>query len=251
LTPEQKQGLRYWLANAREELASGASGSRSLAQQRLAEESGMTEDEYIRNREQTALVRDTLMREINSRVNVSWRDIEARYKRDWKTYNPPPTAVFRMIRLPADDAEGIASVEAALARGESFEQVTLASASNYKPDDGGLDAFEFEGDFAEQEFFGSDILNDVASTLTPGAHSPAFDLGSSKAWLSLEEVRQQSIALYDAQLTIYEQIITERRTRELDRFRARLEQRASFTSLTDMRDQLFDLADRRYGRPAP
>ncbi|MBX3322960.1 MAG: hypothetical protein KF757_08215 [Phycisphaeraceae bacterium] len=250
LTPEQKQGLRYFLANARADLASGAAGSRSLAQKRLAEEQGMTEDEFIRSREQETLIRATIMREINNRVNVSWRDIEQRYQRDRKTFNPPPTAVFRLIRVPNSSAEGVAFVRDSLARGESFDVVADASESNYKPETGGIDRFEFEGEFADAAFFGSDVLNSVARTLSPGSHSDAFELGSSTAWLKLVEITTQSISLYDAQLVIQQQLFTERRSRELERFLSRLQQRASFTSLTDMRDQLFIIADRRYGSPS-
>lgn len=250
LTPEQKQGLRYFLASARADLASGASGSRSLAQKRLAEEQGMTEDEFIRSREQETLIRATIMREINNRVNVSWRDIEQHYQRDRRTFNPPPTAVFRLIRVPNSSAEGVAFVRDSLARGEPFDVVADASESNYKPETGGMDRFEFEGAFAEAAFFGSDVLNSVARTLSPGSHSDAFELGSSTAWLKLVEITTQSVSLYDAQLVIQQQLFTERRSRELERFLSRLQQRASFTSLTDMRDQLFTIADRRYGSPS-
>lgn len=250
LTPEQKQGLRFFLAAQRENLASGASGSRTLAQQRLAEQEGLSEEEYIRNREQETLVRSTLMRDINNRVNVSWRDIEQRYQRDWDTFNPPPTAVFRLIRIPTAQTADVQAVNDALASGTPFEEVATTSGSTYKPDAGGVDEIPLTGPFEEEQFFGSDELNAIARTLTPGTHAGPFELGSSTAWLRLEEIRQQSMSLYDAQLLIQSQLRDERSARELDRFMSRLQQRASFTSLDDMREQLFQVALQRYGPDA-
>ncbi len=251
LSPEQKQGLRAFLTNIRGDLASGAAGSRSLAAKRLAEEEGMTEDEFIRSKEQEALIRTTLFRDIDNRVNVSWRDIEQRYQRDFENYNPPATAVFRFIRVPTDDVDAVAFVNDAIANGRPFAEIISESKSNYKPDEGGLDEIPIQDSLEETELFGGRILNEQAHSVAPGEIAGPFELGSYTGWLSFEEIRQESVSLYDAQLVIYDQITTERRSKELQRFMKRLQNRASFSSLQEMRDRIFAVADRRYGRSAP
>lgn len=247
LTPEQKQGLRSFLQSMRNDLASSAAGSRTLAARRLQEEQGLTEEEFIRAREQETLIKTTLVRDIDNRVNVSWRDIEQRYQRDLKVYQPNPTAVFRLIRIPTDDETAMAFVTDALGAGRPFDEVAAESKSNYKPEATGLDEILFEGPYADAAFFGGQTLNEQARTLTPGTWTGPFAMGSYSGWLKLEEIRQESISLYDAQLPIYQQLVAERRQAELQRFMDRLQARASFTSLEDMRDRIFTVADERYG----
>jgi len=248
LTPEQKQGFRAFLQGLRKDLASGASGSRTLAAKRLAETEGMTEDEFVAAREQQALVRSTLIRDIDNRVNVSWRDIEQRYQREFEVFNPAPTAVFRLIRVSGSDEEAIKKITEALEQGEDFAAVAAESGSNYKPEDGGLEEVSFQGPYDQAEFFGGRILNEKAHTLTPGEWTGPFEIGSFVGFLKLENIHQESISLYDAQLIIYQQILAERRDKELKKYMARLQERASFTELQDMRNRIFLIADQRYGR---
>jgi len=248
LTPEQEQGFRAFLQGLREDLASGAAGSRTLAAKRLAETQGMTEDEFIAAREQEALVRTTLIRDIDNRVNVSWRDIEQRYQRDFDVYNPAPTAVFRLIRVSSSDEDAIKKITDALEAGEDFAAVAAESGSNFKPEEGGLEEVSFEGSFADAELFGGRILNEKAHTLSPGEWTGPFEIGSFTGFLKLEDIHQESISLYDAQLPIYQQILAERRNYELKKYMKRLQERASFTELQDMRNRIFLIADRRYGR---
>lgn len=250
LTPEQKQGFRAFLDAMNRERISQAGGSRALAGRRLTEKEGISEDEFIRRREQEALIRNTLIREINSRVNISWRDIRQRYQRDWNLYNPPPSATLRLIRIPTADTADVQAVNDALAAGTPFAQVALASATNYKPDQGGLDQFPLEGSYEQTEFYGSTTLNEKACSLKPGEWTGPFEMGAQTAWLKLEEITTESVSIYDAQLAINDQLLAERRNEELARFLDRLEERASFTSLAQMRDQLFEIAQARYATPA-
>lgn len=251
LSSEQKQGLRAFLNSVRGDLASRASGSRALAAKRLADAEGMTEEEYIRSEEQKALIRTALFRDIDNRVNVSWRDIEQRYQRDFKVFNPPATAVFRFVRVPTAEEESVALVNKLIAEGVAFSEIAAQSGSNYKPDEGGLDQIPIVGIFEEADLYGGRILNDIAHTLSPGQMTGPFEIGSYSGWLKFEEIRQESISLYDAQLIIYDQITNERRSKELERFLDRLKARASFSSLEEMRNRIFQVADRRYGRASP
>ncbi|GAB4386883.1 MAG: hypothetical protein Kow0022_17150 [Phycisphaerales bacterium] len=250
LTPEQKQGFRAFLESMRGDLARESGGSSALARRRLAQEQGITEEEFIRQREQEQLIRHTIIREIESRVNISWRDIRQRYQRDWKVFNPPPTVTLRLIRIPTENTQAIEKVNQALAAGEPFDQVCAESESNYKPEEGGLDQFALEGPFEQAEFYGASILNEKAHALKPGEWTGPFELGSQTAWLKLESITTSSVSIYDAQLAIQERLTAERRNEELKRYMARLEKRASFTSLTEMRDRLYEIARERFGPPA-
>lgn len=248
LTSEQKQGFRAFLDAMNKERISQSGGSRALAGRRLSEKEGISEDEFIRRREQEALIRNTLIREINSRVNISWRDIRQRYQRDWKLYNPPPSATLRLVRIPTANTAEVQAVNDALASGTPFDEVALSSASNYKPEQGGLDQFPLEGAYDQTAFYGSSVLNEKARSLKPGEWTGPFEIGSQTAWLKLEDITTESISIYNAQLAINDQLLRERRNEELKRFLDRLERRASFTSLPQMRDRLFEIAHARYAR---
>ncbi|RMH12890.1 MAG: hypothetical protein D6695_05550 [Planctomycetota bacterium] len=251
LSPEQKQGFRAFLESMRGDLARGARGSRTLAERRLKQEEGITEEDFIRRREQEALVRNTLLREIDSRVNISWRDIRQRYQRDWKIYNPDPSVLLRLIRVPTADQQAVKAITDALNAGQPFEEVAASSPSNYKPEDAGLDQFTLEGPYEQAEFYGSDILNEKARSLSPGQWTGPFELGTQTAWLKLEAITTESTSIYDAQLAIYAQLLTERRNEEFRRFLKRLEQRASFTATQTMRDRLFEIAKTRFASNTP
>lgn len=251
LTPEQKQGFRAFLDAMNKERISQAGGSRALAGRRLSEKEGISEDEFIRRREQEALIRNTLIQEINSRVNISWRDIRQRYQRDWKLYNPPPSATLRLIRIPTASTADVQAVNDALAAGTPFDEAAFASATNYKPEQGGLDQFPLEGSYEQTAFYGSAILNEKARSLTPGQWTGPFETGSQTAWLKLEDITTESVSIYEAQLAINDQLLRERRNEELRRYLDRLERRASFTSLSQMRNRLFEIAQARFAGPAP
>lgn len=246
LTPEQKQGFRAFLDALNKERISQAGGSRALAGRRLSEKEGISEDEFIRRREQEALIRNTLIREINTRVNISWRDIWQRYRRDWNLYNPPPSATLRLIRIPTADTAGIQAVNDALAANTPFDEVAMSSATNYKPEQGGLDQIPLEGSYEQTTFYGSSVLNEKARSLERGQWTGPFEMGTQTAWLKLEDITTESVSIYDAQLAINDQLLRERRNEELKRFLDRLERRASFTSLADMRERLFQIAQTRY-----
>src|SRR5690606_15074926 len=102
LTPAQRQGLRSFLTGFRRDLLSENLGSEQLARRRLEESSGRSLDEALREKETDTLISLALFRQINRKVNVSWRDIRQRYERDANVYNPPPTARFRMIRVATE-----------------------------------------------------------------------------------------------------------------------------------------------------
>lgn len=250
LTPEQRQGLRAFLQNVREDLISRNAGSAELAERRLQAEEGKGLDEVVQDQEQTALVRTAIIQEINRGVNVSWRDIEQRYERDREIYNPPPTARFRLIRVPTSDTGGVEQVEQALASGKAFGEIAAGPPNTFKPDEGGVYEERFDDDFGEHQFFGADELNAAAWSLEPGGVTGPFTFGSQTGWLMLESIEQDSVSLYEAQLDIERELLLERRQKKLDEYIDRLVERARVGDLEDLRGRLLEIAIDRYAPPA-
>lgn len=247
LTPQQRQGLRSFLTTFRQDLLTENLGSAQLANRRLQETSGQTLDQALQEKETDTLIRLTLFQEINRRVNVSWRDIQQRYERDIADYNPPPTASFRLIRVATADAAAMADVTGRLASGEAFEAVATAESNTFRRDDGGLVLAQFEGEFAEGEFFQSPALNEKARVLSAGEVVGPFDLGDYTGWLKLEAIEQESISLYDAQLRINQELTLERRGLEQQRYLGKLIERARVSNRDEILLRLLGVAEERYG----
>lgn len=247
LSPAQRQGLRSFLVGFRRDLLSENMGSEQLARRRLEEGSGQSLDDTLRAKETDTLIRLALAQQINRRINVSWRDIRQRYERDQNIYNPPPTARFRMIRVPTARAEDVARINERLAAGEPFEMVAQDPANSYEREQGGLYERTFTGEFSNGEFFGAPALNERARTLSAGQSSGAFEVGSSTTWLWLDGITQTSVSLYDAQLRINQELTLERRRREQQLYMNRLIERARMSTRDEMLMRLLAIAEERYG----
>jgi hypothetical protein len=246
LTPEQQQGLRAFLQTFREDLVSRNLGSQTLAAKRVEEETGQSLEESLREQEELTLVRLEFQRVINKRVNVSWRDVELRYEQDAEKYNPDPMARFRLIRVRTSDEQGVAAVRDALASGVPFEQVASDAPNGFNPDTGGLHEAQFKGDFEHAEFWAVDALNEQARTLRVGQVVGPFEFGSFTGWMTLEEVVDEKVDLYEAQRQIYNELLNERRNQELTRYIQRLIERANVSGIEEIEQRLLDIAERRY-----
>jgi hypothetical protein len=247
LSQQQRLGLRAFLQGFRSDLLSQNLGSSELANRRVLEEQGITLDEALRKQEIDTLIRLTLFREINRRVNVSWRDIKQRYERDLEKYAPPPTATFRRIRVFSTNADDVASVNEQLDSGVAFEEIAASELNTFKPAEGGIESFEIKSEFGATKFYGIDILNEKAWSLSSGEWTGPFESGPSTYWLKLEGIEQESISLYDAQLAIQREITLERRLEQQDEYLGRLIDRAHFSSRDEILLQLIDIATERFG----
>lgn len=249
LSVEEKAGLRRFLEGVRTNLLSRNLGSRQLAARRLQREQGLTEEEYLKQREERALVRFTVQQEISDRINVSWRDIVRRYQRDAEIYNPDPIARYRLIRIDSGDDGGRAQVEAALAGGTIID-IAESDLNTWTVDPGGLREVDAAGGLESVSLLNSEEINAAARSLAPGGTAGPIELGSSLMWVHLEGVESETVELYDAQLPIAEQIRSERTNRELQRYIDRLLGRASVTDIDRMLVRLLGIAADRYA-PAP
>lgn len=250
LTPEQKQGLRYFLNNLQSDLLSQYRGSRALANQALLGTEGATLEEVVRRQEQSALIQFQLQQRIRKGVNISWRDIEREYERNTELFNPPPTARFRLVQVREGDGEGRSAVEAALASGTPFAEVAALPANRYKRAEGGLEVRQVEGEFGAGEFFAQADLNRAALGLTPGGVAGPIAVGQDLFWIHLEAVEEIRRPLYDMQLGIEDSLKNERTAERFAAYIGRLRERASFTELQSMLERLMTIAEGRYLEPA-
>lgn len=250
LTPTQRVGLQAFLSNFRNNLLSENLGSTKLAERRLLEQDGVTLDEALRQKEVDTLVQLTLIREINRRVNVSWRDIRQRYERDIDRFAPPPSAILRVIRAFKDDQETVVEITQRLENGEDFVSVAVSDLNNYSSETDGVLRKQLEGGFEETEFFGRDELNEAVYQLTIGEFVGPVELGSSYYWILYEETEQEVVSLYDAQLSIQRELTFERREQARNQYLARLQERARVSSRDQVLIRLFEIADERYA-PEP
>lgn len=247
LTPTQRVGLQAFLNNFRDNLLSENLGSSQLATRRIQEREGLTLDEALRQKEVDTLVQLTLIREINRRVNVSWRDIKQRYDRDIDEFAPPPTAVLRVIRVFKDDAGKVESINNRLESGEDFVAIAADSSVNtYNPDQDGMLKKQLEGSFEETAFFGPDVLNEATRPLQVGQQAGPIELGSSVYWIKLVDMEQENTSLYDAQLQIQRDLTYERREEAKVQYFERLQERARVSTRDQVLIRLFEIAEQRY-----
>lgn len=246
LTPNQRVGLQAFLNNFRNNLLSENLGSSQLASRRLQEQEGITLDEALKQKEIDTLVQLTLITEINRRVNVSWRDIKQRYERDIDQFAPPPTAVLRVIRAFASDEDKVQQIKAQLSEGVDFVKIAAGELNNYNTSTDGMHQVLLTGGIGSTRFFAPEALNEACQKLTIGESVGPIEHGSSLYWIKLEDVRQDSVSLYDAQLQIQQELTFERREEAKDQYFERLQERARVSTRDEVLVRLFEIAEQRY-----
>ncbi len=250
LTPEQRVGVLSFIQNFREQIASRTLGSESLADQRIRQEEGQTLDEFVQRETDTEIIAEQLRREVDSKVVVSWRDIERFYRQRIDDFQPPPTAVFRVVRVSQRDAEAVARVEAALERGDPVPEIAKVE-STFRMDQQGLHEIVLEDrTLAEAEVFGPPELNDAARALGEGETVGPIAFGGSAWWIHLEQIRREpGVSLYEAQNRIERVLRAARREEETSKYYGQLLSEASISNIEEMERRLLEYAVRTYLAP--
>lgn len=247
----REAGLRRFFEANRAQVQSQAGGSLTAAQQRLFEESGLTLEEWLRERRDAQLVNMSVQTIVEG-VQVSGRDIRNYYDRNYDTFNPRPRARFRQVTVSTENAAGMAQVSAALAAGTPFEQIASQQPNTFNRATGGLVEVEFDGDLSQAALFAIEPLNNAARTMTPGQWVGPIAYGNNgvlSAWLYLEAVDRTTRSLYEAQIEIAGNLKLAEAEARRDQLVARLRQRASFTSEEEMAQRLLQIALARYYPP--
>lgn len=246
LTPEQRQGFFAFLEDIRANLYSENRGSRAAANKKLFEEGQGNEEQWLRSREQEALIRHQLNEQINSKTVVSWREIRQSYERYYDRWNPPPRALFHIIRVANSKTEAVASMTAALEGGADFLSLAASEDNEWKRADTGLETREIKGDFAQGDYFGIEKLNEAARALQPGQWAGPIPWGSTSAWVYLEKIERESMSLFQAQLEIERAIRQSKSTYKRRKYVERMKAKASITDTDEMTQRLLAIAAERY-----
>ncbi|GMV26079.1 MAG: hypothetical protein AMXMBFR58_21100 [Phycisphaerae bacterium] len=260
LTPEEKQGFRYFVQSLQSDLVSRNYRSRTIAEQRLAEaQEAASLEEWTKKREERELILYQLRSQVLQNVHIPFREIEQYYNRKYDEFNPPPLTQFRVISVPKSDAALVESIRAELEGGADFATVASKPDNLFRAKDGGLyrppeprapAAKPKEGEPApERKFFELAALNEEAKKLSDGGWSGPIDTGNTVAFLKREEIRKPATSLYEAQSAI-EQTLRSKKVDELvQKYISDLLKRASVDNMDVMGERLLIAAVERYWTP--
>lgn len=227
-------------------------GSQRLFERAIKDQFGedATLDDYLLHGRNLHLSQMLIDREIDRRVNISWREILQEYERRDDDFRPPPRALFRLIRVRQADVDAVERIASALAADKPFEHVASLPANGYRHESGGLYEATIQDELDSARVFRLENLNEAAVSLRPGEVAGPIEDEPYVSWVRLERIEVDQIPLYDAQLAIERQRETEQRRIEMQRFVDRLKQRASFTGLDEMTNSLLRIAADRYNPDA-
>lgn len=257
LKPEQRQGLAAMMDNYVEEQRLRAGGSSEAMRRRLYDERGQTVEEAVKARENSELIGYQLQRKVVKPIQITRKDLDLAYEKNFDIYNPNPRAFFREILVDATKLAAIEEIRAQLAAGKPFAEVAARPDNDYRPSKGGqVDPIEIQEEFAKTQFFGLKELNDAAHALRPGQWTGPLSIklnnGRSVAiFLFLEQIEEISTSFYDAQLSMESGLRDMATRRAKAKYLEGLLRRASYTPIPEMVDRLLAIATERYGPGAP
>lgn len=246
LTYEQRIGLFAFVEQIQQGIIDRDLGSAARADERLQDQEnislrGKAEAEF--NRE---VVSEQLEREVNRKIQVSWRDIERYYNQNIEVFSPPSKARLRVLRVPESAQQRVAE---ALSDRSTISEV-IAAETTFRTSDGGMMEVQLgSGGMAEAEFFGPVELNEPATQLSEGEITEPIEFGGDIWWIYLEDIEKpEGVSLYEAQNRIERLIRAEREQRERARYFEKLFGSSTVTEqqIAQMRDRLIRFAAERY-----
>ncbi|MBL8874482.1 MAG: peptidyl-prolyl cis-trans isomerase [Phycisphaerae bacterium] len=244
LQPEQKAGFFNWLQAVRSEVVAENRGIEAAANENLSAQNGTSLDQTMKNREQQELIKFVLQTRIYSRANVSWRDIQIAYEKNYDLFNPPPIASFRIFTVSERDTKEIEKVRAELEGGKDFDDIADEKTRSVDEKDKFLDR-PYEGEYAEADLLGPKELNEEVRKLVPGRWVGPIAFRGSMYWIKLERIWKVSEDLYAAQLFLENRLAQTKNDYEKYKFVDRLKKRASYTDVDVMTARLLALAEDR------
>jgi hypothetical protein len=258
LTPDQKKGLFYFIAQLRDDLISGAGGSEATVDESLREREGKGLDEKVKEDLDTKLVQREIYQRVASKINVSWKDVQLEYERRADEFNPPPKAILRMIWLPADKSELIEQFTTQIAAAGSttgeFKKVAETDGNLFNSGQGGLAERVFKKDqYSSGDFFPAKELNEAARQLSVGGTiGPIQTVGANPnlkrvAWIHLDSIdTPPPKTLYDVQLSLTRELREKRFKEESQKYLEKILNQGSFSDVKDMTDKLVAIATDRF-----
>lgn len=241
LTAEQKAGLRVFLSRFEKDVIRSSYGSATRANEQLQRTAGLDLESAKREREKGILIQTQVQQKVWDRVQVTWRDLELEYERNFEKYNPKPRAVFRLIRVRSDDPATVAAITEAL-KDSPFPTV----ADDERNDTKDPTVREIPDAYENTEFFGIAPLQAAAVGLSPGEAGGPFENGPFTYWIYLDRIERESHSLYEVQQELRQQITDARREEEARRYLLRLFERAGITGLDRLVFRLVAIAEQWY-----
>ena len=246
LTPEQRQGVFYFLNKIQEDLISQQRGSAVAADEEARANFGGSLRAKAQERLDQSLVNYEISQRIDPRVQVPWRSQQLQYEKDFEKYNPRPVAKYRLIQVLKSSEADTEKVRSSLAAGTPFVDVALSEVNLLARADDATHTVKLSGE-PEQELFANSALNAAARGLSVGQTVGPVDTGRTVTWILFESVDQSpAVSLYDAQLDIEFDLRQKRRELELARYFERLSSRGNFSKIEDMRRRLLEIVEQRY-----
>jgi hypothetical protein len=246
LTPEQQMGLLAFLRDIQEKTIASGQGSRTVTQERLMEELGMTIEQYTERERHMLLISHLINQKISPRVIVSWKDVQREYELRKAEFNPPATISYQRITLQKEaDAERIAEVTASLATGESFAKAAEIAGPENVANEG---PFKLgPNGVSEQDV--SEAVRPSLMGLELGQTSPPIELGRRIMWWHVTEVNQPPPkSLYEMQRTLTESLRLRRENEERDRYIRNMFAKGMHDEMNDMLRRAMTVALLRYGK---
>lgn len=253
LSPEERRGLLFFLSNIRENLISQTGGSEQLANRKFADQEQGSLDLKAANERDLALLQLIYQRYILPRVNVSWRDVQVEYERQFAKYNPAGTATIRMIWVESKQAETIEQVKQALKAKPFAEVAADGKLNDFIASRGGKLEIKLDGRTpAESKLVPFEEMNTAAQGLAAGTFTGPInfrdDRGRSLAgWVMLESVKQEpGQKLEDVQLELYRELKQRKLEQEARRYFERIKDKGTRTDELEMTARLVSIASQRY-----
>ncbi|MHC4246984.1 MAG: hypothetical protein ACYSUU_09305 [Planctomycetota bacterium] len=246
LDSQQQQGVLAWLKSVQEDTIADRGGTRDTASASIEEEFGVSFDEFMLQRRSLALASDLLRKRVQPRAIVSWRDIEQAYRRNYATFNPPPTLRIGRIRFSTKrEVEKVEQAKALIAGGADFSAVCAAMEI---PDGGAWLDLELPAD----GIAGTSLTKAVKSRLEGleiGELSEPWVQTAFISWFAVTGIEKQpGRSIYDpsVQFGLESELSNMRLVQEQERYLGTLKDRWVSSDIDDMRRRILAIARLRY-----
>lgn len=262
LTPEQKQGLIYFLQRVDQWASGREGGSREEAARNIEASEGMSYEKFLETQRDKTLIQELVKENVSPRVRVPWRKVERFYAENQDLINPEPRAVVQVLMVDGKNAALVERAQAAAsaADGKAYAELAASNSNMYRQADaitgrtveaGRLwRTLPSGGAYGDLQWFGNPSLNTAAAALQPGQASPAMDLVGDKVWVRREaDVHYPRKTLEDVQLEIVTGLLKVKENQEQADFFMELLGNGSFTPISRMTRELLVLAAQRHLPP--
>ncbi|MHC4809375.1 MAG: hypothetical protein ACYTEV_03305 [Planctomycetota bacterium] len=251
LSPEEQQGLRFWLREIQDVTVARRGGSRAEADRRLRETENRSLEEEVEFRRNAGLQSKLIRDRILPRVIVSKYDIEREYQRRYDEFNPPPSTLVQRLILLGDDEAAVTEVSERLERGDSILDVAAELAADGRGRVSEIGTFTLRpSQLANSEAVSEVFRRYAEGWERAGDWTGPVAGGRSTWWIFVAAVRQsEGRPVHDelVQRQLKAELEQRGMSRELARYEDQLRRESIVGEEQEMLEVLMEIALRRYG----